>query len=363
MKPKTFLDRFGSASRPPARPILLLGPPGIGKSETVRQLAQALASRLGLEFREWSQGMEIDPSKHFVFVEFRLSGTRDVDLLGLPNVIADPSAETFSYRVPEWLSVLARSGQRGMLFVDEITNPASDDVKAVLMQLLGSRRIGFVKLSPGIWIVAAGNRPEHSVLASELAAPVVNRLRIIEFEAPNVSEWVEFMTSHYDLSDRSRPVFAFLTAKPDFLVTETVSESSLEPYPTPRAWTGFILDLESGLANYDDVDQYVGSEAGAAFRSFMSYRIDVGRALSDIDYFKSLEFDQQLYVIGMAKADKLADWITSVGIKDGEVMELAVVAIRFLPAKARARAVREIMRLARKDKRLRSVLSELVGGA
>lgn len=358
MKPSELIKKFSDISSTPARPILLLGPPGIGKSESVKQLGMHLAKKLGLEFVEWSQGMEIDPNRHFVYVEFRLSGARDVDLLGLPNILADPHADVFRYRVPEWLAILARPNQYGMLFLDELTNPATEDVRAILMQVLGSRRIGFSKIGPKIWIIAAGNKPEHSSLASELASPIINRVRIIEFEAPSVKEWINYMTTVYHLTDRSRPVLAFLTAKPDYLVTEVVPDSTLTPYPSPRAWTGFILDIESGLADYTDCEQYVGPEAGAAFRAFISYNIDIEKALSDLSFFKSLTFDQQLYVVSMASEEKLKEWIKNV-VEDPDIMEFAISSIRFLSIDFRKELVSFLLRKSKSNKLLDEVQEEL----
>ncbi|RKX25300.1 MAG: hypothetical protein DRP47_10020 [Candidatus Zixiibacteriota bacterium] len=358
MKPSELIKKFGDISSIPARPILLLGPPGVGKSESVRQLAMHLAKKLDLEFVEWRQGIEVDPAKHFVYVEFRLSGARDVDLLGLPNILANPSAKTFAYRIPEWLAILSNPNQHGMLFLDELTNPATEDVRAVLMQVLGSRRIGFTKIGSKVWIIAAGNKPEHSSLASELASPIINRVRIIEFEAPSVREWINYMTAVYHLTDRSRPILAFLTAKPDYLVTEAVPDSTLTPYPSPRAWTGFVLDIESGLADYADCEQYVGPEAGAAFLAFISYNFDVERALSDLSFFKSLTFDQQLYVVSMASEERLKEWIKDV-VEDNDIMEFAISSIRFLSIDARKELVSFLLKKSRSNKLLDEVQEEL----
>ena len=61
----------------PQTAVLLLGAPGIGKSETVREVAQEIAKREGKKFVEYSDDVAYEilqqPEKYFLLVDFRLS--------------------------------------------------------------------------------------------------------------------------------------------------------------------------------------------------------------------------------------------------------------------------------------------------
>ena len=105
----------------PQTAVLLLGAPGIGKSETVREVAQEIARREGKEFIEYSDDVanEIlrNPEKYFLLVDFRLSEVEPADLIGIPRVQEIDNKPYVQYVPLLWARCLQASS--GILFLDE----------------------------------------------------------------------------------------------------------------------------------------------------------------------------------------------------------------------------------------------------
>jgi len=69
--------------------VIILGEPGIGKSEIVKQLAKEIASESGKEFIEYTDDIadEVmkEPDRYFVFCDIRLTEVEPADLIGIPR--------------------------------------------------------------------------------------------------------------------------------------------------------------------------------------------------------------------------------------------------------------------------------------
>ncbi|MCL6558246.1 MAG: AAA family ATPase, partial [Firmicutes bacterium] len=125
---------YGTASR---QSVLLLGPPGIGKSALVRETAEEISQKKGCILLDYNSRhlARIDlnevyehPERHFVFVDLRLTETEPVDLMGRPVTVRVGDLPQFVYQPPQWASLL--SVVPGNLFLDEITNVHRPDVLA-----------------------------------------------------------------------------------------------------------------------------------------------------------------------------------------------------------------------------------------
>lgn len=118
------------------RPLMMWGPPGIGKSDSARQVAKAIAAERGKTFTEGLlqiryKGTELesadlqverkDPKTHFFFIDVRLSQMDPSDLRGIPF----PDKNTTRWLPPNWLPTLGE----GILFFDEI-NLAAPSIQA-----------------------------------------------------------------------------------------------------------------------------------------------------------------------------------------------------------------------------------------
>src|SRR5262245_32840279 len=141
--------------------LLLLSPPGAGKSESVAQAA----ADAGLPCRSLL-GTQIAPE----------------DVSGIPRIIGERSV----FCPPRIL--LPENPQPFCLFLDEL--PAcTPDIQKAFYSLLLERRLGEHLLPPGTWVVAAGNRAEDRALVRSLSSALVNRVIIIHIRV-DVGEWL-----------------------------------------------------------------------------------------------------------------------------------------------------------------------------
>src|SRR3954466_9133886 len=178
--------------------LLLLSPPGVGKSDVVRQAAAAA----GLECRSLL-GTQIAPE----------------DVSGVPRIIGERSV----FCPPRVL--LPENAGKFCLFLDEL--PAcAPDVQKAFYSLLLERRIGEYLLPPGTWVVAAGNRAEDKALVRTISSALVNRVLI-----PNVridgAEWVGWARASGVRAD----VVEFIESNPDALLRPVPDRPV--PFSTP----------------------------------------------------------------------------------------------------------------------------------
>src|SRR5690242_6107056 len=133
-------------------PVLLWGEPGIGKTAALTQLSETLDLPL----------TTVIASVH-----------EPSDFSGLPVVGEDPAAHGVPLAPPDWAVRLVRAG-RGLLFLDELST-APPAVQAALLRLVLERRIGALRLPPGVRIVAAANPRSSAADGWELSPPLANR--------------------------------------------------------------------------------------------------------------------------------------------------------------------------------------------
>src|SRR5262245_55823942 len=126
--------------------LLLLSPPGVGKSDVVRQAA----AEAGLEVRSLL-GTQIAPE----------------DVSGVPKLVGGRAV----FCPPRLL--LPDDGRPFCLFLDELP-AAPTDVQKAFYSLLLERRVGEYRLPKGKWVVAAGNRSEDRELVRALSRALVN---------------------------------------------------------------------------------------------------------------------------------------------------------------------------------------------
>ncbi len=198
--------------------ILLLSPPGVGKSDTVIQAAL----EAGLPCRSLL-GTQIAPE----------------DVSGVPRIINERTV----FCPPRVL--LPETPERFCLFLDEM--PAcTPDVQKAFYSLLLERRIGEHPLPTGSWVVAAGNRVEDRALVRSLSSALVNRVIILNVRI-DFKEWLVWARSV-----GVRPeILSFITFMPAALMRPVPAEPV--PFSTPRSWASLsdalALAETAGLLN------------------------------------------------------------------------------------------------------------------
>jgi len=303
--------------------VLLIGAPGIGKSEGVQQLAQELAKSQGKTFVElkfrWEGGViknysaifrkavEIlkNPDDYFVLIDLRLTEYEPYDLNGVPRDFDIEDLKAFDY-VP-FIWQLVASACSGILFLDEITNVQRQDVRATMYKLLRDRKAGWIAFHPDLLVISAGNRPEDATIATLLDAPVVNRVLMLRIKAPTVDEWAGYMDKY--IGDWDRRVYAFLKRFPEFLFQQPEDSETLNPFPTPRSWTE-LAKISHKISNkYLDHVAYgeVGLEASTHFVTFVRTEVpDVDKILINPEVIAMYDVDAR-YLIASQLAHKIQE--------------------------------------------------------
>lgn len=145
-----ILDReFLSAAGGAHTPVMLWGPPGVGKSQIIGGIAR---------------------TREVPLIDVRLSQMEPTDLRGIPFRAGDH----VEWSVPALLPDAKRHGPRGILFLDEITS-APPTVTAAAYQLILDRRLGEYRVPEGWAIFAAGNRYGDRGVTYVMPTPLANR--------------------------------------------------------------------------------------------------------------------------------------------------------------------------------------------
>ncbi|MBC6714762.1 AAA family ATPase [Aurantimonas sp. DM33-3] len=218
-------------------PVFLWGAPGVGKSDTVRQIAN---------------------DRDIPMIDFRAILRDPVDLRGLPSVNGD----TAKWLAPDDLPRADRDGEEGIFFMDEL-NAAPASVQAACFGLVLDRKVGEYRLPEGWRIIAAGNRQADRAAAQRMPTALANRFAHIDIE-PDVESF-----SAWAFKNNVDPmVVAFVRFRSGLL--HNMEGNDLRAFPTPRAWSqvakianapeALRLSLVTGL---------VGEGAAAEFEGFV----------------------------------------------------------------------------------------------
>ena len=185
-------------------PTMLWGPPGVGKSALVAQVA----------------------ARHDLpMVDIRLAQMEPSDLRGIPF----RAGSHVEWAIPNLLPDAQRHGPAGILFLDEITS-AAPTVSAAAYQLILDRRLGDYHLPAGWAILAAGNRQGDRGVTYAMPAPLANRFAHFEVEV-HLDDWVAWAYGQ-GIDER---IIGFLRFRPDRLFQFDPSTQQMA-FPSPRSW-------------------------------------------------------------------------------------------------------------------------------
>lgn len=213
------------------RPILLMGPPGIGKTAIMEQVAKEC--QVGLvsytmthHTRQSAVGLPL--------VEKRQYGGREYTV----------TEYTMSEIVASVYDAMEKTGCReGILFLDEI-NCVSETLAPVMLQFLQNKTFGGHKVPEGWVIAAAGNPREYNKSVREFDIVTLDRVRRIEIQ-PDVEAWRTYAQS----AGIHQSILSYLACKPDsfYYIHQDMEEKE---FVTARGWE----DLSSLLKAYEHME-------------------------------------------------------------------------------------------------------------
>ena len=223
-------------------PVMLWGPPGVGKSQMVTQIA----------------------ARHSVSViDIRLSQMEPSDLRGIPFRHDD----RVEWAIPALLPDAERHGTGGILFLDEITS-AAPSVSAAAYQLILDRRLGEYQVPTHWAIFAAGNRQGDRGVTYSMPAPLANRFSHFEVET-HLDDWVSWAYAN-GIDER---VIAFLRFRPELLFDFDPAHNPVA-FPSPRSWEFAHRGLQK-FSGHPEILQgtlqaCVGPAAGVELNAFVN---------------------------------------------------------------------------------------------
>ena len=224
-------------------PVLIVGEPGIGKSDIIAQACvQAGAHHL------ISHPPVEDPT----------------DKRGLPWPDADAGNARF---LPFGDLATATSWDPDgptLVWNLEDLGHASPAVQAGNMQLLLARRVGEHVLPDNVTFIASSNRRTRGMGVTGMLEPVKSRMTIVDL-VPSVDDWCTWAIGR----ELPPEIIAFLRFRPDLLFQHEAT-SDMVNQPSPRTWATLSRWFARGVRAHEIFAGCVGKGAASELRAFLS---------------------------------------------------------------------------------------------
>ena len=304
----------------PIAPVQVLGEPGIGKSACALAAAALIGTHLNRPVVDLALEPNFNgsPDSAVLFYAADLSSFLPEDIGGIPKTgmqsVCGTEMMVTLYAAQRWMAPFCAPGAVGVLCLDDIP-AAAPAVQVAVRQLVLYRRIGQMRLSPGVLLFSTGNRREDKSGSSTLPAHFCNTVQILSVET-NVEDWCEW----YGQQQEHAPVIAaFLRFRPSHHSKLPKDADKKGSFATPRSWAllgavfavaeanGVLLEVASGL-----VSEGIATE----FQAFINVRntlVDPAKVLRDPvktlpDPRKVLNTPDKAYAMTTGLGEVAAEW-------------------------------------------------------
>ena len=315
-------DEFGEYLIPAIRqrPILLMGAPGIGKTQIMEQIA-----------RECKIGL----------VSYTITHHTRQSAIGLPFIKETTfGQETFSvteYTMSEIIASVYEKMEKtglkeGILFIDEI-NCVSETLAPMMLQFLQGKTFGNQKVPEGWVIVTAGNPPEYNKSVREFDVVTLDRIKRIDVQ-PDFEVWKEYA---YEQGIHPAVISYLELRRKNFYRMENTVDGRI--FATARGWEDLsrLIQVYEALGKEVDrevVYQYIqhpmiAKDFAAYLALYNKYKTDY--AMEDlllgkwtqltIQKIRNASLDEHLSLVGLLNG-KLSQLFTECYLMDSYVTKL-----------------------------------------
>ena len=300
-------DEYGRYRLPAERqrPMFLMGPPGVGKTAIMAQIASEL---------------------NVALLSYSMTHHTRQSALGLPFIVQKTyggkeysvSEYTMSEIIASVYDLMEETGKReGILFLDEM-NCVSETLLPVMLQFLQYKVFGRHRVPEGWIIVAAGNPPEYNDSVRDFDMAIWDRVRRIDVE-PDFSVWRKYAAD----TGTHPAVLSYLDGHRENLysIRSTVDGKQ---FVTMRGWSdlsdvmflyeGRGLPVDEALIGQFLQDKGIAKDFAVYYDLFKKYRgdypiaaiLDGGADEKMIVRAKDAPFDERLAVIALLMEESSA---------------------------------------------------------